>query len=70
MALPWGAPLTRDDLSEMPDDGHRYEIVDGALLVTPSSGYQHQVAVTELLVLLHSAIGPEDVVLAHRSTSW
>jgi Uma2 family endonuclease len=64
MALPWGAPLTRDDLTEMPDDGHRYEIVDGALLVTPSPGYQHQASVTELLVLLHGAIGPELVVLA------
>ena len=64
MALPWGAPLARDDLLEMPDDGHRYEIVDGALLVTPSPGYQHQAAVTELLVLLHGAIGADDVVLA------
>ena len=64
MALPWGAPLTRDDLLEMPDDGHRYEIVDGSLLVTPSPGYQHQFSVTELVVLLHAAIGPELVVLA------
>lgn len=64
MALPWGAPLTRDDLADLPDDGHRYEIVDGALLVTPSPGYQHQAAITELLVLLHGAAGPELVVLA------
>lgn len=64
MALPWGAPLSRDDLTDMPDDGHRYEIVDGALLVTPSPGYQHQAAVTELVVLLHGAIGQELVVLA------
>lgn len=64
MALPWGAPLTRDDLMEMPDDGHRYEIVDGALLVTPSPGYRHQAVVTELVVLLHAAISPEFVVLA------
>jgi Uma2 family endonuclease len=64
MALPWGAPLTHDDLMEMPDDGHRYEIVDGSLLVTPAPGYQHQYSVTELLVLLHAAIGPELVVLA------
>jgi Uma2 family endonuclease len=64
MALPWGAPLSRDDLTDMPDDGHRYEIVDGALLVTPSPGYQHQAAVTELVVLLHGAVGQEHVVLA------
>jgi len=55
MALPWGAPLTRDDLAAMPDDGHRYEIVDGALLVTPSPGSRHQAAITELIVLLHGA---------------
>lgn len=64
MALPWGAPLSRDDLTDLPDDGHRYEIVDRALLATPSPGYQHQAAVTELVVLLHGAIGQELVVLA------
>jgi len=29
MALPWGAVLTEDDLASMPDDGHRYELLDG-----------------------------------------
>jgi len=37
-ALPWGEPLTYDDLQGMPDDGHRYELVDGVLLVTPAPG--------------------------------
>jgi hypothetical protein len=30
--LPWGRPLVRDDLDRMPpDDGHRYELLDGSL---------------------------------------
>jgi hypothetical protein len=29
--LPFGRPLTRDDLDGMPDDGHRYELVDGSI---------------------------------------
>jgi hypothetical protein len=34
--LPWGRPLVRDDLDRMPDDGHRYELLDGSLLVSPA----------------------------------
>jgi hypothetical protein len=28
--------LTRADLADMPDDGHRYELVDGVLVVSPA----------------------------------
>jgi Uma2 family endonuclease len=28
-------PWTRDELDRLPDDGNRYEVLDGALLVTP-----------------------------------
>lgn len=35
IALPYGQPLTRTDLEAMPDDGHRYELLDGSLVVTP-----------------------------------
>src|SRR5215472_4946151 len=30
-----GKPFTVAELDRMPDDGHRYELVDGALLVSP-----------------------------------
>jgi len=40
--LPRGRPLTADDLDTMPDDGHRYELVDGTLVVTPSPSREHQ----------------------------
>lgn len=33
---------TRADLERMPEDGNRYEVLDGALLVTPSPFVPHQ----------------------------
>lgn len=63
LALPWGAALTDDDLQGMPDDGHRYELVNGTLVVTPAPGTAHQMCVVALIALLHGAAGPEDVVL-------
>jgi Uma2 family endonuclease len=70
--LPHGRPLTRADLDRMPDDGHRYELVDGVLVVSPSPKRLHQRAVYRLWQLLNHACTPEfevvgapfDVVLA------
>lgn len=39
---------TREMVLAMPDDGNRYELFDGELLVTPSPGPPHQIAVTVL----------------------
>ena len=69
--LPHGLPLTRADLDAMPDDGHRYELIDGVLVVSPSPSGRHQDAVLELAVRLRSAspdglwvmIAPFDVAL-------
>lgn len=33
---------TRADLQDLPDDGNRYEVLDGALLVTPQASFGHQ----------------------------
>ena len=62
-ALRWGSPLTVADLEAMPEDGHRYELVDGTLLVTPAPDTRHQSCVAQLLVVLGSAAGPEVRVL-------
>jgi Uma2 family endonuclease len=40
------------DLHALPDDGNRYEILDGVLCVTPSPRYVHQRAVVTLFELL------------------
>ena len=55
MALP-RRPLTVEDLAELPDDDHRYELIDGSLLVTPAPGTAHQLALGRLHTLLSTAI--------------
>lgn len=47
---PQGAPgpFTVDDLAGMPDDGRRYELVDGALIVTPAPHPFHQITSASL----------------------
>lgn len=62
--LPRGRALTVADLETMPDDGHRYELIDGALLVTPAPSVRHQRVSTWLLVLLDRACLPELEVFA------
>jgi Uma2 family endonuclease len=40
------------DRDALPDDGNRYEVIDGELFVTPSPALRHQSAVLVLSVLL------------------
>ena len=47
-----GAPTTADQLSEQPDDGRRYEVIDGVLFVTPAPSRVHQRAQMQLAVQL------------------
>ncbi len=42
MALPSGVPLTLADLEAMPDDGRRYELIGGAIVMTPAPLPLHQ----------------------------
>jgi Uma2 family endonuclease len=44
---------TVDMLDTLPDDGKRYEVIDGELFVTPAPGYPHHRALRELFLHLH-----------------
>ncbi len=65
----WTAARVR----ELPDDGNRYEVVDGELLVTPAPRFDHQEAVLAFMRLLdpyllriggaHLVVSPADVEL-------
>jgi hypothetical protein len=60
MPLPKGREWTWADLQEIPDDdGHRYEIVDGGLHVSPGPSRPHQVAAGRLRDVLLAAAPPD-----------
>jgi Uma2 family endonuclease len=49
MAMAISVPLyTVDDLENFPDDGNRYELLDGVLLVTPQAAVVHQVVANRI----------------------
>ena len=61
MAMPALPPLlpdrsrrdwTVDEVRALPDDGNRYEVIDGELLVTPAPSWLHQQAAMEFLFLV------------------
>ncbi|MGH3913760.1 MAG: Uma2 family endonuclease, partial [Pseudonocardiaceae bacterium] len=63
IGLAEGRPFTVHDLEAMPDDGRRYELIDGMLLVTPAPGWSHQEMLASLFRVLHVACPPELRVL-------
>ena len=52
---------TVEMLDALPDDGNRYEIIDGELFVTPSPRYDHQYVVGELHARLLAYLKPARV---------
>ena len=66
--------LTYEDYADLPNDGKRYEVLDGELAVTPAPTTSHQAVSRNLLIILHMHVSgcgqgavynaPIDVILA------
>ncbi|MEO5814671.1 MAG: Uma2 family endonuclease [Gemmatimonadaceae bacterium] len=52
---------TVDMLDAMPDDGQRYEVIDGELFVTPAPAERHQLVALRLALLLDLYLGQRGV---------
>jgi len=71
-----GKPFTVAELDRMPDDGHRYELLDGVLVVSPRPTPAHQVVAFTLASLLDRAcpaewqVVPEPAVTVSLDTEF
>jgi Uma2 family endonuclease len=61
--IPHGRPFTVDDLEGFPEDGNRYELIDGMLHVSPAPVPWHQLVLGEIFVLLRAASPPDLLAL-------
>lgn len=57
---PPSGPYTVEDLEAMPDDGRRYELIDGLLLVSPTPIPRHQKVVAKLVARM-DPVCPDDM---------
>jgi Uma2 family endonuclease len=71
------APFTYEDYRQLPEDGRRYELMEGELFVSPSPSTRHQIVLGRLFHALMKALddpglaqifcAPMDLVLAPTS---
>jgi Uma2 family endonuclease len=69
--------LTYDDYLRLPNDGRRYEILEGEIFVSPSPTTKHQIVSGNLYAILHHHVrthklglvlhAPTDVVLSYTN---
>jgi Uma2 family endonuclease len=58
MAMPVAVPrYSVDDLESFPDDGNRYELLDGVLLVSPAPSFLHEIVVQRIRDELTAYLG-------------
>jgi Uma2 family endonuclease len=73
MALPLtqdpAQPFTFADLDAMPDDGRRWELIGGSLVVSPAPFGAHQWCVTRLVASL-DAVCPSDMMVIPAPYDW
>jgi Uma2 family endonuclease len=60
---------TVDMLDELPDDGNKYELIDGELFVTPAPSNWHQLVVGTLYARLREYLRPSSIARAMFSPS-
>jgi len=62
---------TVDDLEQFPDDGNRYELLDGVLIVTPAPAVVHEVVISRIHTRLSLAVQVPGIahVLAHGAVT-
>lgn len=60
--LPDDRPLTVADLDLLPDNGNRFELDDGVLIMSPAPAINHQIVLHRLQVLLEQA-RPADILV-------
>jgi Uma2 family endonuclease len=67
-----GSEWTVEMVHALPDDGNRYEVIEGELLVSPSPTWLHQRAVGQLYVLLleYASQAGHDVLVAPAAVTW
>ena len=49
---------TLEEVLALPEDGNRYELVDGELLVTPAPAQPHEIVLVRLVGYLHEYLAP------------
>ena len=65
-----GRELDFEDLYTTPDDGNRYEILDGALVMTPAPSTDHQHVLMRLCILLDAPARRRGMVVLPAPTAW
>jgi Uma2 family endonuclease len=75
MAMPDTARrYTVEEVLAFPEDGNRYELVHGELLVTPAPGARHQLLLAELYYMLRNYVertgGLATVVFSPADITW
>ena len=67
MVMPAQTVWTAEEARQLPDDGNRYEVVDGELLVSPSPQLPHQEAVSLIEASLRAFLKREPIGRALHS---
>lgn len=74
MAMPMAPRYTVADLADLPEDGRRYELIRGALVVSPAPSVHHQIVVGRLAARLAAYLAPlglaDTLFAAAADISW